>query len=434
MTATTQAVDMRRTLALLLAGGEGSRLNVLVHRRAKPAVPFGAVYRIIDFAMSNVMHSGLEKVGILTQYMPYSLADHVEIGSSWGLTGRTREAKVLPPHTGQRASDWYRGTADAIYRNMDYIDRHRPDLVLVLSGDHVYRMDYGPMVAEHLHSGADATIAVREVPIEEAPNFGTVLSDPSGRIVGFEEKPAQPRSNLISMGIYVFSRSVLKEELMEVVAHQGLTDFGKHVFPTMLSDGRRLQAFRFSGYWQDVGTIRAYFDAHMDMLRADSPIDLSAWQIRTNRGEARPGDRPPARFSPTARIEQSIIASGSRIAGEVRGSVLSPGVVVEAGAVVERSILMHDVHIEAGARITEAIVDKEAIVGAGAVVGGIGEATANRRYPTHLDGGQVLIGKGARIPGDARIERNAILFPSVTLPRGVHSRVDAGETIGDLDG
>jgi glucose-1-phosphate adenylyltransferase len=433
MTAATQTVDMRRTLALLLAGGEGSRLNVLVHRRAKPAVPFGAVYRIIDFALSNAMYSGLEKVGILTQYMPYSLTDHIRMGESWGLIGRTREVKILPPHTGQRGSDWYRGTADAIYRNMSYLERHRPDLVLILSGDHVYRMDYGPMVAEHLRSGADATIAVREVPIEEASNFGTVLSDAGGRIVGFEEKPPHPRSNLISMGIYVFSRNVLKEELEEIVGHQGLTDFGKHLFPAMLSMGRHLQTFRFSGYWQDVGTIRAYFDAHMEMLRPNGAIDLASWQIRTNRDEDRPGDRPPARFSPTAVLEQSIVASGSKIAGEVRRSVLSPGVVVEAGAVVERSILMHDVRIEAGARIADAIIDKDAAVGAGAIVGGIGPATPNRRFPSHLDGGQVLVGKRARIPAEARIERNAILFPFVTLPRGDHSIVAAGETIGDID-
>ncbi len=290
------------------------------------------------------------------------------------------------------------------------------------------------MVAEHLRSGADATIAVREVPIEEAPNFGTVLCGPDGRIDGFEEKPAHPRSNLISMGIYVFSRSVLKEELLEVVAHQGLTDFGKHIFPTMLGTGRHLQAFRFNGYWQDVGTIRAYFDVHMEMLRPDSPIDLASWGIRTNRDEDRPGDRPPARFSPTAHVERSMIASGSRISGEVRESVLSPGVVVEAGAVVERSILMHDVRIERGARLVEAIVDKEAVIGAGAIVGGIGEPVPNRRFPTHLDGGQVLVGKGARIPAEARIERNAILFPFVSLPRGDHARVAAGETIGDLDG
>ncbi len=433
MSAIAPSIDMRRTLAILMAGGEGSRLNVLVHRRAKPAVPFGGIYRIIDFSMSNVMHSGLEKIGVLTQYMPYSLTDHSEIGQSWGMIGRSREVRLLPPHTGQRASDWYRGTADAVYRNASYIGRHDPASVLILSGDHVYRMDYARMVGEHLNAGADVTIAVREVPIEEAHQFGTVLTDATGRITGFEEKPEKPRSNLISMGIYLFARRPLVEELDEVVGHQGLTDFGKHIFPHMLAAGCHLQAFRFAGYWQDVGTIRAYFDAHMEMLRPDGPIDLAAWDVRTNWDVRRPGDRAAAQFSPSAHVESSIIGDGCRIAGEVRESVLSPGVVVEQGALVERSILMHDVWIGPGARVREAILDKGASVGEAGTVGGVGDMIPNRRYPTHVDGGHVLVGKGARVPAGSTVERNAILFPFVTLPRGDHAHVRAGETIGDMD-
>jgi glucose-1-phosphate adenylyltransferase len=427
------AVDMRNSIAILLAGGEGSRLNVLVHRRAKPAVPFGAIYRIIDFSLSNAMHSGLERVGVLTQYMPYSLADHVGLGRAWGFSGRTREAKILPPHTGQRASDWYRGTADAVFRNMSYVRRHHPEFVLILSGDHVYRMDYAAMVADHARAGADATIAVLEVPIEEASNFGTILTDDTNRIVGFEEKPPVPRSNLASMGVYVFTRKVLEQEIEETVAHQGLTDFGKHVFPLMLQSGRHLQAHRFHGYWQDVGTIRAYFEAHMEMLEPGSRIDLRGWQIRTNWNEHRGGDRPPARFGRSAEVDRSIVAQGARISGTVRHSVLSAGVVVEEGAVVERSILMHDVHVRAGARVREAILDKQVEVGPGAVVGGEGPLEANHRFPLHLDGGQVLIGKGSCVPADAMIERNSILFPFVTLPRGDHSHIRAGQTIGDID-
>lgn len=433
MSAIAPSIDMRRTLAILLAGGEGSRLNVLVHRRAKPAVPFGGIYRIIDFAMSNVMHSGLEKIGILTQYMPYSLTDHIGIGQSWGMLGRSREVRILPPHTGQRAADWYRGTADAVYRNMSYVERSHPASVLILSGDHVYRMDYARMVGEHLNTGADVTIAVREVPIEEAHQFGTVLTDATGRITGFEEKPEHPRSNLISMGIYVFSRKTLADQLEEVVAEQGLTDFGKHIFPHMLAGGCHLQAFRFAGYWQDVGTIRAYFDAHMEMLRPNGPIDLASWDIRTNWDEDRPGDRPPTRYAPSAHVESSIVGDGCRIAGEVRESVLSPGVVIEQGASVERSILMHDVWIGPGARVRNAILDKGAAVGEAAIAGGVGDNTPSRRFPTHLDGGHVLIGKGARVPAGATIERNAILFPFVTLPRGDQAHVQAGETIGDID-
>ena len=426
-------VDMRRTLTLLLAGGVGSRLNVLVHRRAKPAVPFGSIYRIIDFAMSNIMASGLERVGILTQYMPYSLTDHIGWGEAWGMVGRSREARILPPHTGRRDSDWYLGTADAVFRNRSYINRHDPDLVLILSGDHVYRMDYRPMVAHHLETGADASIAVLEVDIAQASSFGTVLVEPDGRITGFEEKPEKPRSNLISMGIYVFSRRVLREQLDEVIAEQGKTDFGRHVFPMMLEAGRHLQAYRFDDYWQDVGTIRAYYDCHMEMLRPGNRIDLKAWRIHTNWGEKRPGDRPPARFAPTAQVEESLVARGGQIAGTVRQSVLSPGVVIEAGAVVERSILMHDVRVSAGARVVEAIIDKQVVVGPDSRVGGEGSPIPNRRFPSHLDGGEVLIGKAARIPPNACIERNAILFPGVTLPRGAHAHVRAGETIGEID-
>lgn len=433
MTASTQAVDMRRAIALLLAGGEGSRLNCLVHRRAKPAVPFAGIYRIIDFTMSNIMHSGLERVGILTQYMPYSLTDHIGGGESWGLVGRTREAKILPPHTGQRASDWYKGTADAIHRNRSYLQRHDPDLVLVLSGDHVYHMDYAQMVGEHLRADADVTIAVREVPIEEASQFGTVLCDDSGRITGFEEKPPEPHSNQISMGVYCFSRQVLTQMLDDVVGDRGLTDFGKHIFPTMLEQGMHLQAHRFSGYWQDVGTIQAYFDTHMEILAPESVIDLAAWKIRTNWDEARPGDRPPARFSPTARVERSIVTNGCKISGEVEESILSPGVVVEAGASVRRSIIMHDTRIRAGARVIEAILDKQVDVGQDAVVGATGDPRPNIRYPSHLDSGLVLVGKGACLPAGSIVERNAILFPFVTLPRGDLSHVRAGDTIGDID-
>ncbi len=427
------SVDMRRTLALLLAGGVGSRLNVLVHRRAKPAVPFGSVYRIIDFAMSNIMSSGLERVGILTQYMPYSLTDHIGRGEPWGMVGRSREARILPPHTGHRDSDWYLGTADAIYRNKSYIDRHDPDLVLILSGDHVYRMNYGAMVAHHLESGADATIAVLEVPIEEAPSFGTVLVDASDRITGFEEKPEKPGSNLISMGIYCFGRRILCDQLDEVIGEQQKTDFGRHVFPQMLDSGLHLQAYRFDGYWQDVGTIRAYYDCHMEMLSSNGGLDLENWKVRTNWDEKRAGDRPPARFAPTARVGGSVVARGGQIAGRVQESVLSPGVVVEEGAVVERSILMNDVRIGEGARVIDAIVDKQSVIGPGAVVGGHGLSTPNYRFPTHLQSGLVLIGKGAHIPKDARIERNAILFPEVTLPRGEHAHVGAGQTIGETD-
>jgi glucose-1-phosphate adenylyltransferase len=424
---------MRRTLVLLLAGGVGSRLNVLVHRRAKPAVPFGSIYRIIDFTMTNIMHSGLERVGILTQYMPYSLTEHIGRGEHWGLVGRSRLAKILSPHTGQKDSDWYLGTADAVYRNLSFIHRTSPASVLILSGDHIYSMDYALLVATHLQTEADATLAVLEVPTEEAINFGTVLTDKNDRVTRFEEKPEKPKSNLVSMGIYVFSTKILLEELEEAIGRQGKTDFAADVFPLMLEKGRHLQAYRFQGYWQDVGTVRAYYDAHMDMLHPGSAIDLPAWRVRTNWDENRPGDRPPASFKPSSDVTSSIVARGCTIGGTVRDSVLSPGVIVEPGAVVERSILMHDVRVGAGAKVTEAVIDKQTRIGSEALVGGNGPSEPNARFPNHLDEGQVLIGKASQIPAGARIERNVILFPETLLPEGDEVRIRAGETIGEAE-
>ncbi|MCA9757097.1 MAG: NTP transferase domain-containing protein [Candidatus Eisenbacteria bacterium] len=420
--------DLRRTLTLILAGGVGSRLNVLVQRRAKPAVPFGGIYRIIDFAISNAMNSGVETVGILTQYLPYSLTDHIGDGHSWGLVGRSREARILPPHQGTQGSDWYKGTADAVYRNLSYIERHAPDQVLVLSGDHVYAMDYRGMVAQHIEKQADVTIAVRSVPIEEASSFGTIFVDDSGRITGFEEKPQKPRSNLISMGIYVFDTRVLVDRLLEVVGEKKRTDFGHDIFPDMLTRGDHLSTYRYEGYWQDVGTIRAYFDSHMDLVASD-PIDIRSWSVRTNLDEARIGDRPAAWIGPSGSVQSAIVARGCRIGGTVRNSILSPGVVVEEGATVENSILLADCRIAAGARLDHAILDKLVEIGPSAVVGGCGEDTVNERFPGHLDTGISLIGKGARIPGHCKIERNVVVFPESNLTELGVSHVESGDTV-----
>lgn len=421
--------DPRKSLALILAGGVGSRLNVLVQRRAKPAVPFGGIYRIIDFALSNAMNSGIETVGVLTQYLPYSLTDHIGNGQSWGLVGRSREARILPPHQGAQGSEWYKGTADAVYRNVSYIERHAPEYVVILSGDHVYAMDYRAMIARHVEARADVTIAVRSVPIEEASSFGTIFVDDGGRITGFEEKPKQPRSNLISMGIYVFSTGVLVERLQELVGEKNRTDFGHDVFPDMLRRGDHLATFRHEGYWQDVGTIRAYFDSHMDLIDPRSPLDLRSWGIRTNLDEARLGDRPVAWIAPHGSARRAIVARGCRIAGEVRGSILGPGVVVEDGAVVHDSIILTDCRIGAGARLDHAILDKGVVVGPGAIIGGIGDETVNERFPGHLDTGITLIGKGARIPGAASIGKNVVVVPEADLAQLGVTDVASGDTV-----
>jgi glucose-1-phosphate adenylyltransferase len=426
--------DPRKTLALILAGGVGSRLNVLVHRRAKPAVPFGGIYRIIDFAMSNVMNSGLERVGILTQYLPYSLTDHIGNGHPWGLVGRSREVTILPPHQAAQGSDWYQGTADAVFRNLGYVERHDPEQVLILSGDHVYSMDYAAMISEHVDSGAEATIAVRTVPWDQASSFGTIHVDDTGSVARFEEKPANPTSNLISMGIYVFRTEVLLRTLREITAVGEGADFGHHIFPKLLQAGARLKTHRWDGYWQDVGTIRAYFDCHRDLIDPEAPLDLRSWRVRTNLDERGRGDRPAAYFGASASVRESLIARGCKIRGTVSRSILSPGVVVEAGAEVRSSILMTDCRIEAGAVLENVILDKDVAVEKEARVGVDGENRINERFPTHLDSGITLVGKGARIAPRIQIGKNVVIFPGIDLVERGAGDVASGETVDRRSG
>lgn len=426
----TVARDLRHTLSLILAGGVGSRLNVLVRERAKPAVPFGGIYRIIDFALSSVMNSGLERVGILTQYLPYSLTEHIANGQPWGLVGRTREVKILPPHQGTHGSDWYQGTADAVYRNLRYIERHDPELVVILSGDHVYSMDYAALIQHHVEMGADATLAVRTVPWEEASNFGTVHVDAGNWITGFEEKPANPKSNLISMGIYVFSCKVLMQRLRDITGMGAGPDFGHHIFPTMLQDGAKLAAMAWDGYWQDVGTIRAYFDCHMDLINPTNPLNLRSWGLRTNLEEAdRSGDRAAGWVGPRGSIRRSLMGRGCRVDGTVEGSVLSPGVVIEEGAVVRNSILMHDSVVEAGAELDHVVADKRVRVGRSAQVGLGTDTRVNQRFPSHLDSGITLLGKGSRIGPNASVGKNVVIFQNIDLGARQLDRVESGDTI-----
>ncbi|MDF1613547.1 glucose-1-phosphate adenylyltransferase family protein [Desulfurivibrio dismutans] len=398
-------------LVLLLAGGVGSRLNNLVQSRAKPAVPFAGIYRIIDFSLSNVMNSGFSQVGVLTQYKPLSLMRHIGDGAAWDLTGRTRGVKILPPRTGSRDSDWYKGTADAVRQNIDFIRAHPTPEVIILSGDHIYSMDLDDMLQAHRRKGADMTVATMVVPKEQIHQFGTAITDADGRVVEWEEKPVHPRTDLASMGIYVVSTAYL---LKTLETYREDTDFGMDIIPRAIT-ADWVYAYPFRGYWRDVGTIQAYWEANMDVLRSDSPITPQAWGIRANpEAEGLSFDRCPARLVGAGRVHNSLVAAGCVIEGTVINSVLSPGVRVEAGAVVRDSILFHDCLVGSGAEVDLAILDKRVAVGPAAVVG-VGDAQEkkriNRAHPEHLYSGITLVGKGAQIPAGVTIGRNCIISP-----------------------
>ena len=340
-------------LTLILAGGEGERLSILSQVRAKPGVPFGGKYRIIDFSLSNVVNSGLTDVGILTQYAPRSLMDHIGVGRPWDLDRNHGGVTLLQPFIGRgRPRDWYRGTADAVLRNLEFIEDRQPTLVLVLAGDHVYKMDYRPFIERHRERNAEVTCAVRTVPIQEAHRFGILEVAPDGRVTDFIEKPASPPSNLVSMGVYVFSWPFLRD-----VLSAERIDFGRDVLPAMVAEGRRVYAYHYGGYWQDVGTVESYWQTSLDLLSADPGIELNdrGWLIYT-----RSEERPPARIGPDASITRSMVSHGCVVEGTVDHSILSPGVRVARGATVRDSIVLFDAVVEEGAVVDRAIVDKEA--------------------------------------------------------------------------
>jgi glucose-1-phosphate adenylyltransferase len=391
---------VKRVLAVVLAGGEGERLSILSGLRAKPAVPFGGKYRIIDFALSNCVNSDIDNVVVLTQYNPRSMNDHIGAGRPWDLDRSTGGIRLLQPFVSRgRPNEWYRGTADAVLRNIDVI-RHAPgDTVLVLAGDHIYKMDYQPFVQAHRRHRADVTIAVRSVPLEDASRFGILALDDAGRVVEWQEKPKLPRSNLASMGIYVFSKRAILRWLDEA-----RIDFGHHVIPAMIEGGARVFGYRFDGYWQDVGTIESYWQANMDLLDERPELDLydRDWLIHT-----RSEERAPAKIGPTASVHRSMISHGCVIYGTVERSVLSPGVRVDVGAVVRDSIVMFDSVIRAGAIVDRAILDKEVSVGPNAVVGeGMDFDLPNRQEPGRLNTGITVVGKRAIVPRGIRIGRN----------------------------
>ena len=359
----------KRAIAMLLAGGQGSRLHVLTHKTAKPAVPFGGKYRIIDFPLSNCVNSGIDTVGILTQYQPLELNEYIGNGQPWGLNKSHSCAQVLPPYERHdKKSGWYKGTANAIYQNIDFIERYNPDYVVILSGDHIYKMDYADMVNYHEKHNASCTIAVRDVPLAEASRFGILNTNPDNSIYEFEEKPAKPKSTNASMGIYVFNWSVLREALIADEENPNSSnDFGKNIIPGLLNAGHKMMAYPFDGYWKDVGTIDSLWEANMELLGQNPEFQIRGEKSRIY---ARNNALPSSYVDPQAKISGSFVAEGCEVYGTVKHSIISIGCAIGAGAVVEDSVVMPGVVIEAGAIVRHAILGENSKVCKNAVVGG----------------------------------------------------------------
>ena len=360
-------ITKKETVAMLLAGGQGSRLHLLTERIAKPAVPFGGKYRIIDFPLSNCVNSGIDTVGVLTQYQPLALNEYIGNGQPWDLDRTYGGVTTLPPYQGQKRADWYKGTANAIYQNIQFIDRYDPDYVVILSGDHIYKMDYAEMIESHKKNGADCTIAVFDVPLSEASRFGIMTTDDEMRITEFAEKPKEPKSTKASMGVYVFNKDKLVSYLEADEADENSSnDFGKNIIPAMLNAGEKLYAFEFSGYWKDVGTIDSLWESNMDLLGKRPALNLrdGEWRV-LSRNEA----LPPHFVGQGAVITNSVVTEGCEIYGTVINSVLSAGVVVEKGAVVRDSVILGNVVLKADSTVDYSVVDADTVIGKGASVG-----------------------------------------------------------------
>jgi len=413
------------TLAVLMAGGAGTRLTALSDKRAKPAVPFAGKYRIIDFTLSNCVNSGIYDVAVLTQFRPHSLNAHIGIGKPWDLDRQHGGVHLRQPYQGSSADmDWYRGTADAVYRNLDFIQEKNPDLVLILSGDHIYKMDYRPMLAYHYDKGADLTVGVMNVPLEETDRFGIMTVNRQMRITEFHEKPKnRDKGTLASMGIYVFNTDMLVQRLSEGTTESPRIDFGKDVIPSMITQDK-VYAYPFEGYWVDVGTVQSYWETSLALTDPNhDPLNLHDpdWIIHT-----RSEERPPVKLGPQAQVVNSLISNGCVIRGRVERSVLSPGVYVSPGALVRESVIINDTWIGPGAIVDRAIVDENAVIGAGAYVGYGDDVTPNRQMPDKISTGITVVGAGSQVPGGVRVGRNVLIhcdrlesdFPGPDIPSG----------------
>ncbi|MFC1567037.1 glucose-1-phosphate adenylyltransferase [bacterium] len=423
---------MDNTLAMVLAGGQGSRLNILAHHRAKPAVPFGGIYRIIDFTLSNIMNSNIGNIGVLTQYRPSSLIEHIQTGETWGFYGKNRSATVLPPYAGETALSWYEGTADAVYQNRAFIERFESvDKVLILSGDHIYNMDYAKLIEFHKKKRAHLTVVSMEVPIKEAHRYGTIITDDSDRIIDFDEKPKKPISNLVSMGVYLFNKQTLLTVLAEDARNpNSKRDFGKDILPSMV-DRSKIYIYKFKDYWRDVGTLQSYWDTSMELLRENKGIDLESWQVRTNLNRNVIADRKPAYIAKSSTIKNSLISDGCLIKGKVENSIISPGVIIESGVEVKDSIIFHDSIVKKNAVIDRCIIDKNATISENVNLGkGKFPGKKNFQFPKHLSTGLTIVGKLTKIPREIQSGRNCVFYPGLTIGDFKKKIYQDGEVIG----
>ena len=411
----------KEMIAMLLAGGQGSRLGVLTAKVAKPAVAFGGKYRIIDFPLSNCINSGIDTVGVLTQYRPLRLNSHIGIGIPWDLDRNVGGVTVLPPYEKSTNSEWYTGTANAIYQNLEYMEQYNPEYVLILSGDHIYKMDYKIMLDYHKANNADITIAAMPVPIEEASRFGIVVTDSDNRITEFEEKPANPKSNLASMGIYIFKWSVLKDALIKLKDQQEC-DFGKHVIPYCFNNNKRIFAYEYNSYWKDVGTLSSYWEANMELIDIILVFNLyeEFWKIYT-----RTDTIPPQYIADNTFIEKSIIGDGTEVYGRIYNSVIGSGVTIEEGAVVRDSIIMNNSVIGKNTIVNKSIIAEEVVIGDNVELG-VGEEVPNVKLPKIYNSGLVTIGECSVVPDGVKVGKNTAIsgvttvedYPDGLLPSG----------------
>lgn len=417
----------KEMMAMLLAGGQGSRLGILTRNVAKPAVTFGGKYRIIDFPLSNCINSGVDTVGVLTQYQPLRLNQHIGIGIPWDLDKRNGGVTILAPHVkgGGDSGEWFMGTANAIFQNIAYIDSNNPEYVLVLSGDHIYKMDYSKMLEFHKENNCAATIAVMEVPIEEASRFGIMNTESDDRIYEFEEKPANPKNNLASMGIYIFTWERLREALIEDSKIHPDSDFGMHIIPKMLEEGQTMYAYRFKDYWKDVGTIESYWQANMELIKTLPEFNLyeDFWKIYTNSDH-----QPPQYTAAGAKLSTSLASEGCEVYGEVYNSVLGPGVIIEKGAVVKDSIIMENTVVGENCYIDRCIIDENCSIGKNVKMG-TGENIVNESKPKIYNTGITVVGDNTVVPSNVEIGKNCVIYGNTIESDYPSNKLESGKSI-----